>query len=188
MNRPPVCLDLCCGLGGWAEGFLDAGYLVVGYDVKDWGYPGYLVIQDVREVEAIASYWRGQVDVMVASPPCNEVSLLDLPWGRRKNLPPPDLSIFEACFMLRELIQPKIFLLENVRGAQVYIGRAPLHRKAFYFWGDVALVPECPEGHYKTHSLAYAKRSSRPVHIRNAMARAKIPYQIAYGFALACKP
>lgn len=122
---------------------------MVGYDIIDHGYPGYLVIQDVREAEAIASYWRGFVDVMVASPPCNEFSVRDMPWGRKRNLPPPDMSIVEACLKLRDLIQPRLFLLENVRGLQWWYERAPLHRGPFYFWGDVALLPDIGRGYTK---------------------------------------
>ena len=48
----PLCIDLFCGLGGWAEGFLAEGYQVIGFDVErhDYGtgrYPGELVLQDV---------------------------------------------------------------------------------------------------------------------------------------------
>ncbi len=45
----PLAVDLFCGLGGWAEGFLTEGYSVVGFDIEqhvygDWanyGKPGY---------------------------------------------------------------------------------------------------------------------------------------------------
>ena len=48
----PLCIDLYCGLGGWAEGFLAEGYRVLGFDIErhdygSGGYPGQLVLQDV---------------------------------------------------------------------------------------------------------------------------------------------
>ena len=48
----PVCYDLYCGLGGWAEAFLAELYTVIGFDIErhDYGtgaYPGRLVLQDV---------------------------------------------------------------------------------------------------------------------------------------------
>ena len=48
----PLVIDLYCGLGGWAEGFLLEGYDVIGFDIErhDYGmggYPGQLVLQDV---------------------------------------------------------------------------------------------------------------------------------------------
>lgn len=52
MHDKPLLIDLYCGLGGWAEGFLAEGYRCIGFDVErhDYGsgeYPGQLVIQDV---------------------------------------------------------------------------------------------------------------------------------------------
>ena len=38
LNDKPLCIDLCCGLGGWAEGFLAEGYDVVGFDIKRHRY------------------------------------------------------------------------------------------------------------------------------------------------------
>ena len=48
----PLVIDLYCGLGGWAEGFLAEGYRVIGFDIEahDYGtggYPGQLILQDV---------------------------------------------------------------------------------------------------------------------------------------------
>ena len=39
----PLCIDLFCGLGGWAEGFLSEGYDVIGFDIErhDYGTGGY---------------------------------------------------------------------------------------------------------------------------------------------------
>lgn len=51
----PVAIDLFCGLGGWAEGLLSEGWVVTGYDIEahDYGmggYPGELIIRDVRSI------------------------------------------------------------------------------------------------------------------------------------------
>jgi hypothetical protein len=52
MPDRPLAVDLFCGLGGWAQGFLAECYRVVGFDTEghDYGdgcYPGELVRQDV---------------------------------------------------------------------------------------------------------------------------------------------
>ena len=41
-------LDLYCGLGGWAVGFLEKGHNVTGYDIMDFSekYPGKFVKAD----------------------------------------------------------------------------------------------------------------------------------------------
>jgi hypothetical protein len=50
-----LCIDLYCSLGGWAEGFLAEGYECRGYDIEahDYGtagYPGELILRDVRSI------------------------------------------------------------------------------------------------------------------------------------------
>ena len=190
MGIKPLCVDLCCGLGGVADGFLAAGYRVVGYDIVDHGYPGELCIQDVREVDSIVAQWQGQdITVLWASPPCQEVSLWDMPWGRNRNLPPPDLSIFQACFELGRQLKPRVFVLENVRGAQRWIGRAPLHRGPYYFWGDVALMPMLAARHMKTGKLSnrLVGRQTWREHLTSPLERARIPFEISCGLAMACR-
>ncbi len=64
-----------------------------------------------------------------------------MPWKRAKALPPPDNTLFEACFRIaREAGCPLV--VENVKGAQPWVGRAAWHYGSFYLWGDVpALMP-----------------------------------------------
>jgi hypothetical protein len=108
------------------------------------------------------------------------------------------MSIVNACFELSRRLKPRIFVLENVRGAQAYIGRAPLHRGPYYFWGDVALLPALPPGHIK--HVKYGKykangyKVTRIVHSyqdfyggANPLERARIPFELSYGLAMACQ-
>src|SRR5208282_1375141 len=101
----PLAVDLYCGLGGWAEGFLSEGYSVVGFDVErhDYGtggYPGQLIIQDVRTLHG--SQFKGAA-VIVGSSPCQEFSYRAMPWKRAKALPPPYLGmeLFQAQFRIQ---------------------------------------------------------------------------------------
>src|SRR4029077_17509804 len=70
-----------------------------------------------------------------------------MPWKRAKALPPPDNTLFEACFRIqREAIEVAghhiPLIVENVRGAQPWVGRARWNFGSFYLWGDVpALMP-----------------------------------------------
>jgi site-specific DNA-cytosine methylase len=48
-----LAIDLCCGLGGWAQALLAEGYDVIGFDIErhqygEHRYPAQLVIQDIR--------------------------------------------------------------------------------------------------------------------------------------------
>jgi site-specific DNA-cytosine methylase len=169
MNR--VCLDLCCGLGGWARGFLDAGWIVLGVDVTPVPYPGHFLLGDVRDLEA--RDLRG-VDLIVASPPCEEFSRHDMPWTRAKNPPPPDLSIVAACYRLAGALRVPL-VLENVRGAQKWLGKAKARYGNQYLWGDgvPALLPTAKR--YRKNEPGSKSRLSSS----RRRERALIPYELA---------
>lgn len=147
----PLAIDLFCGLGGWTEGLLAEGYNVVGFDHErhEYGehrYPAQLVLQDVRTLHG--SQFRSAA-LIVASPPCQAYSYRAMPWKKAKALPPPDNSLFEACFRIqREAIEAAghhiPLVIENVRGAQKWVGRARWHYGSFYLWGDVPALMTNP--------------------------------------------
>ena len=145
----PLAVDLFAGLGGWTEALLAEGYYVVGFDIErhvygEHRYPGQLVIQDVRTLHG--SQFKDAA-LIVASPPCQAYSYRAMPWKRAKALPPPDNTLFEACFRIqREACEAAgrhiPLIVENVRGAQKWVGRARWHYGSFYLWGDMpALMP-----------------------------------------------
>jgi hypothetical protein len=140
-----LCVDLYCGLGGWAEGFLSEGYDVIGFDIEHRPYPGQLVLQDVLTLHG--SQFR-HAAIIVASPPCQGYSYRAMPWKRAKALPPPDNALFDACFRIQQEACEAAgryipLVVENVKGAQPWVGRAKWHYGSYYLWGDVpALMPE----------------------------------------------
>jgi hypothetical protein len=149
----PLAVDLFSGLGGWTDGLLAEGYRVVGFDVErhvygDAKYPAQLVIQDVLTLDGAQFK---DAALIVASPPCQAYSYRAMPWKRAKALPPPDNSLFEACFRIqREACEAAgrhiPLVVENVRGAQKWVGRARWHGGPYYLWGDVpALMNEVVE-------------------------------------------
>ncbi len=160
----PMAIDLFCGLGGWTDGLLAEGYEVVGFDIEkhvygDHRYQGKLVIQDVMTLHG--SQFR-DADLIVASPPCQAYSYRAMPWSRAKALPPPDNSLFEACFRIqREACEAAgrhiPIVVENVRGAQKWVGRARWNFGSFYLWGDVpALMPQLRAEGTKYHISGHA--------------------------------
>ena len=157
----PLLIDLCCGLGGWSQPFIDRGWRAVGFDIKRFDYPGELVIQDVRTIDG--RNLRG-ARLIVASPPCEEFSRFQMPWTRAKNPPEPDLSIVDACFRIaREAHAPVI--LENVRAAREWLGMATMHWGPFYLWGDgvPALLPSLSYRLKESYSSSErAKRAQIP--------------------------
>ncbi len=152
-------IDLFCGLGGFTEGGLAEGYDVVGFDIErhaygEHRYPAQLVLQD-----ALTIHGRQFKDaaLIVASPPCQEYSYMAMPWSRAKQIAKDYRSgvrdvkqltaLFDACFRIqREAIEAAghhiPLVVENVRGAQAWVGRSRYHFGSFHLWGDVpALMP-----------------------------------------------
>lgn len=155
----PLAIDLFCGLGGWAEGFLSEGYRVIGFDIErhDYGrgsYPGQLVLQDARTLHG--SQFK-DATVIVASPPCQEYSYMAMPWSlakekiRKYESGEFDVKklteLFDTCFRIQREASDEAgrhipMVVENVRGAQRWVGQARWHFGSYYLWGDVpALMP-----------------------------------------------
>ena len=145
----PLAIDLFCGLGGWTEGLLAEGYRVIGFDIErhaygEAKYPAQLVLQDVLTIHGAQFK---DAALIVASPPCQAYSYRAMPWKRAKALPPPDNTLFEACFRIQREACAAAgrhipLVVENVCGAQKWVGRARWHHGSFYLWGDVpALMP-----------------------------------------------
>lgn len=148
----PLAIDLFTGLHGWSEGLVAEGFRVVGFDIEDMcGQFGVqrpehvqLVLQDV-----LTLHGRRFKDaaLIVASPPCQAYSYRAMPWKRAKALPPPDNALFDACFRIqREACEAAgrhiPLVVENVRGAQKWVGRSRWNFGSFHLWGDVpALMP-----------------------------------------------
>jgi hypothetical protein len=162
VKRKPLAIDLFCGLFGWSEGLTAEGFEVVGFDLEDMrGQFGFgrlpnsqLVIQNVLTLHG--SQFKG-ASLIVASPPCQFFSYCAMPWSKAKALAKQvkadparlenELALFNACFRIqREASQAAghhiPMIVENVRGAQPWVGRARWLFGSFALWGDVpALMP-----------------------------------------------
>lgn len=176
----PHAIDLFCGLGGWTEGLLAEGYRVTGFDIEaheygDERYPGDLVLQDVRTLHG-AQF--ADAALIVASPPCQEFSYMAMPWKRAKQIaralrgkdefPKGYIgsrtiaeltALFDACFRIQREASAAAGLhipmvVENVRGAIPWVGRARWNFGSYYLWGDVlALMP--PDSAVKVPSFRF---------------------------------
>lgn len=167
----PLCVDLFCGLFGWGSAFAAEGWRVVGFDIEDmgknFGLPRpegcELVLRDVREIHGSE---LKDAACIVSSPPCQEFSYMAMPWSRARRIERalrgdgefPEgytgsrtveelCDLFNQCFRIqREAIAAAgrhiPLVVENVRGAQKWAGKAQGQYGSFYLWGDVpALMP-----------------------------------------------
>jgi C-5 cytosine-specific DNA methylase len=160
----PLAVDLCSGLGGWAEGLEEEGYDVIRVDIEDMfaatgtpkPEPCLLMLQDICTIHG--SQFKG-VDLIVASPPCQAYSYMAMPWKLAKAKAAAIRAdetgaalerlnrLFNACFRIqREACHAGgrhiPMVVENVRGAQPWVGPAAWNYGSYYLWGDVpALMP-----------------------------------------------
>jgi hypothetical protein len=160
-SKKAKAIDLFCGLGGWTEGLLAEGWDVLGFDIErhEYGehrYPARLAVYDVCDLHGS---WLEDADLIVASPPCQAYSYMAMPWTRAKakaaairgdttGVMLADLNrLFDACFRIQREASAAAgrhipMVVENVRGAQPWVGKAQGNFGSFYLWGD---VPELPK-------------------------------------------
>lgn len=130
---------------------LAEGWDVIGFDIErhqygDEKYPAQLVLQNVLTLHG--SQFK-DANLIVGSSPCQEFSYRAMPWKRAKALGPPLLGIklFDAQFRIqREACEAAgrhiPMVVENVRGAQKWVGRSRWNFGSYHLWGDVpALMP-----------------------------------------------
>lgn len=158
----PLAADLFCGLGGWTEGLQAEGWRVRGYDIEaheygDERYPGDEFVQ--RDILELHGSELADCDLIVSSSPCTEYSYMAMPWSlakakaaairadesgealRKLN------ALFDAQFRIQREASEAAgrhipMVVENVRGAEPWVGRARWAFGLFYLWGDVpALMP-----------------------------------------------
>lgn len=168
----PLAIDLYAGLGGWTDGLMAEGYECVGFDIERHEYayhgavhryPAQLVLQDVLTIHG--RRFRDAA-LIVASPPCQEYSYMAMPFTRGKQIAralsgdgefPENYggsrtvteltALFDACFRIQREACAAAgrhipMVVENVCGAQQWVGPAKWHYGSYYLWGDVpALMP-----------------------------------------------
>jgi len=174
----PLAIDLFCGLGGWTDGLMAEGWDVIGFDIErhDYGtggYPAQLVLQDVLSLHG--KQFR-EASLIVASPPCQEFSYMAMPWSRAKAIAAEYHSgvrdakkltaLFDACFRIqREAIEAAghfiPLVVENVRGANEWVGRSRWNFGSFHLWGDVPALMPFTTGGVKAPGMNWSDQTKR---------------------------
>jgi hypothetical protein len=162
-----LMLDLFSGLGGASRAMKERGWQVITLeidpkfsptlcmDISDYHPPGFLI---------------GDVDLVWASPPCQEFSKSSLPpsWACNRTPPCPDVGLMLQAKRVIEETRPRFWVIENVRGARKVVGSR-------YLWGDFPIF-DTPPVHGKWRlppsEDRAAKRSLIPPGISRALALA----------------
>lgn len=160
-------VELFCGTFGWSAGFLERGIPVIGFDIEHQDYHGpipegaQLVLQDVLTLDG--AQFKDAICIL-ASPPCTEFSYLAMPWSRGKQIgralrgkdefpegyagsrtPAEMKALFYACIRIQIEASAAArryipLVIENVKGAQPWVGKAKANYGSFYLWGDIGMV------------------------------------------------
>lgn len=178
MKQKKWILDLCSGMGGATQAFFRCG-TIVGHD---WGViridndPQWSHIPHTR-TESVLDWmdWVGDlppIEAVWASPPCQEFSLAAA--AHRERIENPDMSVVVACLEIINHVKPRVWTLENVRGACRFFREMPDLGEytqaigAYYLWGKFSPLITPPGW----------EPESKMVH-RDPALRAKVPLEIS---------
>ena len=196
-------IDLCSGLGGFSQAFLDGGHDIIRIDdnpqFKDVPFT---IIADIRNIRGLDI---GNVDVMLMSPPCNHFSLASvyLHWdnGIPKNKGTVKaLRIVGWCLDAVDYLKPKYWILENPRGMLRKILGKPKVETYFGVWGSLQQKPTDLWGRFpniiwpylgqnypKPNVGAGCGKKGKDTRGSDPSKRALIPYELSKALCLACE-
>lgn len=153
MSRPKRMLDLFCGRWGWSRAFAARGWECVGVDILPraiaeehmpmncrYYQRDLLTLTRITDLEC----QFGLFDAAVASSPCENFTLFQLA-NFHPTPPYPEMGI-RLFNHTRSLLEERglPYVMENVRGAEQFVGRAVNHSGSFYLWGNSVppLIPK----------------------------------------------
>jgi site-specific DNA-cytosine methylase len=173
-RRNLVMLDLFAGLGGASAAMRRRGWTVISVEADpDFGPT---IVADLMNWKPARDF--PQIDLLWASPPCTEFSRESMPWCRTGREPSVDLV--HASLRLVELLKPRYWVLENVKGSIKYInpilGKWSAHIGALFLWGE---HPEMVYPKLTGHKQQYDGSK------RGTARRSQVPYEISRAFAVA---
>ena len=184
-----IMLDLFSGLGGASQAMVDhPDWHVIRIDnnpllLEHAPDTQILNITEVLgNIEVYKKHIFQRVDLIWASPPCLAFSdAYDAPKSKWKREHPdkeykPDMSLLEVTMEIINLVKPKAWIIENVRGSQPFfqplLGDVRKIIGPYYLWGDFPLFhANLPAG--------YKKKDDWSTNPLRSNIRAKIPMQVS---------
>ena len=142
-------LDLFCGMGGWSIPFIEDGDEVWGIDIKDYGYPGKLIQEDITKLDG---YGFSDADLVIGSPPCTYYSIgyqFQVNKGFTRQIETAN-NLVAAFERFVDEAKPTYWLMENVDQMPRYYGPQVLNSLPIWkfkisaggrrlLWGNVPL-------------------------------------------------
>lgn len=117
-------IDLFSGCGGLSLGFIKDGHVVVKaleYDENiantyKLNHPEIkMIVDDIKNVDTTGVFKKGDADIIIGGPPCQGFSMAG---ARIRNgfIDDPRNYLFKHYFNIVKTVQPKAFVIENVKG------------------------------------------------------------------------
>ena len=146
-----MMLDLCSGFGGQSEAFVRGGYAVLRIDNNPLlSEVPHTYIADIMKHEFFNKS-TVQMDYVHAGPTCHQFSLaFNAPRARAihtgtesEYFPDEGIALVKRCKEIIDIIKPKYWSLENVRGSIKYLtpilGEPHLIVGPYVYWGNFPL-------------------------------------------------
>lgn len=148
-------IDLFAGCGGLSLGFMKAGYVVnkaVEFDpaiaqTYKVNHPEVnVIVDDITNVDTTGVFSRGDADVIIGGPPCQGFSMAGARI-RHGFIDDPRNYLFKHYFNVVKAVQPKAFVMENVKGMKNMQG-GQIFEEILRLFTDPGETDGCPYNLY----------------------------------------
>lgn len=119
-------IDLFAGCGGLSLGFIQAGYTIdkaVEFDqaianTYKKNHPEVdVIVDDIKNIDNSGTFSFGNAEVIIGGPPCQGFSMAGARI-RQGFIDDPRNYLFKHYFNVVNMVKPKVFVMENVKGMQ----------------------------------------------------------------------
>ena len=142
-------LDIFSGMEGWSQPWKERGHQVTTVDINEGFNPTIVADVEMLPIELLKA--RGPYDVIMASPPCTEFSKASMPksWKSVQRFGcNPDTKLLKRTLEIIKELNPKFWIIENVRGAVPYfepiLGKPVKRIGSRYLWGKLPIFDAEP--------------------------------------------
>lgn len=128
-NDYPTIIDLFCGAGGLSLGFKQEKFKVVlANDIEESCLLTYMhnnpqidthniICDDIKNILNTLEKYSGKIDIILGGPPCQGFSMAN----RQRLINDPRNKLYKYYIEALEIIKPKFFVMENVKGMLSHI-------------------------------------------------------------------